>query len=45
MLKDNSLDEVAALPDPDLLAQEIVEDFCAALDQFAAIHADLTPTA
>ncbi len=44
-LKDDSLEDAAALPDPDLLAQEIVEDLRAALEQFAAIHADLIPTA
>ena len=40
-LKDDSLEDAASLPNPDLLAQEIVEDLRAALDQFAAIHADL----
>lgn len=29
------------LPDPDVIAEEIVEDLQAALDQFAAISADL----
>ena len=42
-LRDETLEDAASLPDPDLLAQEIVEDLRAALDQFAAIHADLAP--
>jgi hypothetical protein len=40
-LKDESLEDSANLPDPDLIAQEIVEDLEAALSQFAAIAADL----
>ncbi|MBI4491147.1 MAG: hypothetical protein HY694_18850 [Deltaproteobacteria bacterium] len=40
-LKDESLEESDNLPDPDLLAQEIVEDLEAALEQFREIAADL----
>jgi len=40
-LKDKSLEDGANLPDPDVIAQEIVEDLEAALQQFAAIAGDL----
>jgi len=40
-LKDESLEDSANLPDPNIIAQEIVEDLEAALQQFAAIAADL----
>src|SRR5438093_6072554 len=40
-LKDESLEDSATLPDPDLIAAEIVEDLEAALQQFAAIANDL----
>ncbi len=40
-LKDESLEDSANLPDPDILAREIVEDLEAALAQFAEIAADL----
>jgi type I restriction enzyme M protein len=40
-LKDDSLEDSANLPDPDIIAQEIVEDLQAALSQFATIAADL----
>ncbi len=40
-LKDESLEDSANLPDPDVLAAEIVEDLEAALQQFAAIATDL----
>ena len=36
-LKDDSLEESANLPAPDVIAREIVEDLQAALEQFAAI--------
>jgi len=39
--KDESLKDSANLPDPDVIAQEIVEDLEAALQQFATIAADL----
>ena len=40
-LKDESLEASANLPDPDVIAAEIVEDLQAALAQFAAIANDL----
>jgi len=40
-LRDESLEESDNLPVPDLLAQEIVEDLEAALEQFREIAADL----
>ena len=39
-----SLEESDNLPDPDVLAQEIVEDLEAALEQFREIAADLAST-
>ena len=40
-LKDESLEDSANLPPPDVIAAEIVEDLQAALSQFAEIAADL----
>ena len=40
-LKDEPLEDSANLPDPDIIAAEIVEDLQAALAQFAEIAADL----
>jgi type I restriction enzyme M protein len=40
-LKDESLEDSANLPDPDVIAAEIAEDLQAALDQFAQIAAEL----
>jgi type I restriction enzyme M protein len=40
-LKDESLEDSANLPPPDVIAAEIVEDLEAALEQFAEIAADL----
>jgi|SRR5450759_1431834 type I restriction enzyme M protein len=40
-LKDDSLEDSANLPAPDVIASEIAEDLQAALDQFATIAADL----
>jgi len=40
-LRDETLEESDNLPDPDLLAQEIVEDLEAALEQFCEIATDL----
>jgi type I restriction enzyme M protein len=37
-LRDKSLEVLANLPDPDLLANKIVEDIEIALEQFAAIQ-------
>ncbi len=43
-LRDESLEDSENLPAPEVIAAEIVEDLQAALDQFAAIAADLLPT-
>ena len=40
-LKDEALEDSANLPDPDIIAAEIVEDLQAALAQFAEIASDL----
>jgi type I restriction enzyme M protein len=40
-IRDESLEDTGNLPDPAILAAEIVEDLQAALDQFAQIAADL----
>ncbi len=40
-LKDESLEDSANLPDPEVIAADIVEDLQAALAQFAEIAADL----
>ena len=40
-LRDESLEESANLPDPDVLASEIVEELEAALAQFAGISDEL----
>lgn len=40
-LKDESLEDSANLPDPDVIAAEIVEDLEVAVEQFAAIAEDL----
>jgi len=40
-LKDESLEDSANLPDPDIIVAESVEDLEAALQQFAAIANDL----
>ncbi len=40
-LKDDSLEDSANLPDPDVIAHEIVEDLEAALEQFRLITNDL----
>ena len=42
-LRDESLEDTADLPDPDVLAAEIVEDLQAALEQFREIAEDLSP--
>jgi type I restriction enzyme M protein len=38
---EESLDASDNLPDPDVIAADIIEDLQAALEQFAAINADL----
>ena len=40
-LKDESLEDSTNLPNPDIIAAEIVEDLQAALAQFAEIASDL----
>jgi len=40
-LRDESLEETANLPEPDVLVAEIVDDLEAALEQFRAIADDL----
>lgn len=40
-LKDKSLEDSDNLPEPDILAQKITEDLQAALEQFAAVAAEL----
>ncbi len=40
-LRDESLDATDNLPDPDVIAADIIEDLQAALEQFAAIQTDL----
>ena len=44
-LRDESLEDSASLPEPDVLAGEIVQDLQAALAQFAAIAEDLDDAA
>jgi type I restriction enzyme M protein len=41
-LRDESLEASDNLPDPDVIAAEIIEDLQAALEQFSAIYADLS---
>jgi len=40
-LKDESLEDLENLPDPEILASEISENLKSALDQFSGIHEDL----
>ena len=40
-VKDDALEESATLPDPDVIAQEIIDDLEAGLGQFATIAGDL----
>ena len=40
-LRDESLEDTDNLPDPDIIAVEIVEDLEAALEQFRLIATDL----
>jgi type I restriction enzyme M protein len=40
-LKDESLEDSANLPDPDILAREIAENLESALDQFTTISQSL----
>jgi type I restriction enzyme M protein len=41
LLRDESLEDSDNLPDPDVLAREIVDDLEAALEQFREIMTDL----
>ena len=43
-LRDESMEDSASLPPPDFIAEEIVEDLRAALEQLEEITADLSPT-
>jgi len=43
-LKDDSLDDMDSLPEPDVLAQEIVDNLAAALDHFRGVSEELTLT-
>ena len=40
-LKDDSLEDIDSLPEPDVLATEIVENLEAALEQFRSVSAEL----
>lgn len=40
-IQDNSLEETSTLRDPDTIAEEIIDDLQAAIEQFAAIATDL----
>ncbi len=44
-LRDESLEDSANLPEPDILAQEIIEDLRAALEEFELIQEDLSEEA
>lgn len=44
-LRDESLEDSASLPPPDVIAEEIVEDLRAALEQLEEIAGDLSPEA
>ncbi|QDT07507.1 hypothetical protein K227x_59340 [Rubripirellula lacrimiformis] len=43
-IKDDRLEDSDSLPDPDILADEIIADLQDALDQFATIAASLKGT-
>ncbi len=44
-LRDESMEDSASLPPPDVIAEEIVEDLRAALEQLEEIAGDLSPSA
>ncbi|WP_432817135.1 N-6 DNA methylase [Sulfitobacter sp. JB4-11] len=44
-LKDDSLEDIDALPEPDVIATEIVENLEAALEQFRSVAEELAPVA
>ena len=41
-IRDESLEDTENLPDPDIIAAEIIENLESALDQFSSIYEDLT---
>ena len=41
ILREETIEDFANLPDPDILAAEIIEDLKSALEQFEGIAADL----
>ena len=41
-LKDESLEDIDALPEPDVIASEIVENLEAALEQFRSVADELS---
>ncbi|WP_298190559.1 class I SAM-dependent DNA methyltransferase [Novosphingobium sp.] len=43
-LKDDSLEDIDSLPEPDILAQEIVDNLAAALEHFKGVSEELAPT-
>ena len=43
-LRDESLEDSANLPDPDVLAAEIVDNLEAALEEFRSVYEDLSPS-
>ena len=42
-LRDESMEDTANLPPPDIIADEILEDLRAALEQMEEVAADLSP--
>jgi type I restriction enzyme M protein len=44
-LKDDSLEYIDSLPDPEVLAQEIIDDLEAALEHFRGVTDELAPAA
>lgn len=44
-LKDDSLEDIDSLPDPDVIAADIVENLEAALEQFRSVADELMPAA
>ncbi|WP_225008987.1 type I restriction-modification system subunit M [Novosphingobium percolationis] len=42
-LKDDSLEDIDSLPEPDILAQEIVDNLAAALEHFKGVSEELAP--
>jgi type I restriction enzyme M protein len=44
-LKDDSLEDIDSLPDPEVLAQEIIDNLEAALEHFRGVTDELAPAA